>query len=298
MSSRSVRVSRPVRGLFLAGGAVVLACAPVAFAGPDCRSLPPSIALPAELDESSGLTFGLRESDVLWTHNDDGSRLFAIDVRGSVLAAFNIRPRLQDWEDIAAGSCLESESCLYLADTGDNGERRADGDIRLIRITEPTVEEDGGTIEGQVFPMRLPQGARDVEAVFVLPGERLHLITKGRTHAITVYRYPPPLRADTVELEEVQRLSLGAAGLGDQVTGASSSSDGRRVAVRTYQSLEFFDVVADTLARVEGGVVNLRTLRESQGEAVAIGPDGLVVLSSEGGPFGGAPGMKVLRCGI
>lgn len=96
----------------------------------------------------------------------------------------------------------------------------------------------------------------------------------------------------------MQRLSVGAAGLGGQVTGASSASDGRRVAVRTYEALEFFDVMADTLARVEGGVVNLRTLRESQGEAVAIGPDGLVVLTSEAGPFGGAPGMNVLRCGI
>lgn len=197
MSPRSVKAARPMRRVFLAGSVVVLACAPVAFAGPDCRSVSPSVALPAELDESSGVAFGLRDPGVLWTHNDDGSRLFAIDMRGSVLTSFSISPTLHDWEDIAAGSCLGSGSCLYLADTGDNAERRTDGAIRLVRIGEPSVGGSGGTIEGEVFPLRLPDGARDIEAIFVLPDERLHFITKGRNHAITVYRYPPPLREPT-----------------------------------------------------------------------------------------------------
>jgi hypothetical protein len=146
--------------------------------------------------------------------------------------------------------------------------------------------------------MRLPDGARDIEALFVLPGERIHLVTKGRRHPLTVYRYPPPLRPDTVTLEEVQQLSDGPRSLLAQVTGASASADGSLVAVRTYQSLEFFTVVADTLARRPNGVVNLRPLEEIQGEAVALGPDGLVVLTSEGGPLGGPPSMRILRCEV
>jgi hypothetical protein len=200
--------------------------------------------------------------------------------------------------DVAA---CGSGSCLYLADTGDNAEAREAGSIRIVRLAEPGQSRgnaDAPELEAQVFPMRLPDGARDIEALFVLPGERIHLVTKGRRHPLTVYRYPPPLRPDTVTLEEVQQLSDGPRSLLAQVTGASASADGSLVAVRTYQSLEFFTVVADTLARRPNGVVNLRPLEEIQGEAVALGPDGLVVLTSEGGPLGGPPSMRILRCEV
>lgn len=284
------------------------ACAPFALAGPGCRETVTGIALPQQLDESSGVAVGLRDPEVLWTHNDDGSVLYAIDREGTIRAAYSILPALRDWEDIAVAPCEEHGTCLYLADTGDNAEGRSDGNIRVVRIAEPDVSmaertgTEGGTgrpeIQGEVFPLRLPDGARDVEALLILPGERLYLITKGRNHAITVYRYPSPLRPDTVTLETVQLLTDGAAALGNQVTGASVSPLGDLVSVRTYQALEFFRVQGDTLARVEGGLVNLRSLGEAQGEAVGLGPDGLVVLTSEGGVFGGAPGMNLLHCGL
>jgi hypothetical protein len=206
---------------------------------------------------------------------------------------------------VAAAPCEAHTDCLYLADTGDNGELREPGTIRIVRVPEPLVQATvregwtaGESLAGEVFPVRLPDGPRDIEALFVLPGERIHLVTKGRNHAITVYRYPGPLRPGIVPLSEVQRLTQGAAPLADQVTGASASADGNSVAIRTYQSVAFFRVSGDTLAPVEDGVVNLRSLRESQGEAVALGPDGLVVLTSEGGIFGGAPGMNLLRCNL
>jgi hypothetical protein len=148
----------------------------------------------------------------------------------------------------------------------------------------------------EVFPIRLPSGPRDVEALFVLPGEVPYLVTKGGRDAISVYRYPPPLRPDTVTLQEVQRLTGGSVSLLDQVTGASASPDGAWVAIRTYQALRFYRVEADTLTATDGGTVNLRTLLEIQGEGVGIGPDGFVALSSEGGPLGGPPSMRLLRC--
>jgi hypothetical protein len=49
---------------------------------------------------------------------------------------------------------------------------------------------------------------------------------------------------------------------------------------------------------VEGGLVNLRPLSEAQGEGVGIGLDGLVVLSSEGGPAGGPGSLTFMRCQI
>jgi hypothetical protein len=221
--------------------------------------------------------------------------LHAIDANGSIAASFRIRPPMSDWEDIAVAECPHAGSCLYLADLGDNRERRAPGHIRILRIAEPEASQ-AGPLEADVFPIRLPDGPRDVEALLVFPGERVHVVTKGRNHAITVYRYPPPLRPDTVTLEEVQRLTEGPAPLADQVTGGSVAPDGVVAAIRTYQALDFYRMESDTLVRIEGGRVNLRTLRERQGEAVGIGPDGLVVLTSEAGPLGGAASMNLLRC--
>lgn len=302
--------------------ALLTGCAPVALAGPECGPVRTGVELPGLLDETSGAAFGTAGPGVVWSHNDGGSTLFAVDTTGTVLGFGEVRPRLRDWEDLAAGACDAHGSCLYLADTGDNRERRPDGQIRILRLAEPTLPATRltragsprtaptaragspptlgpeGPLRAEVFPIRLPDGPRDVEAVFVLPGERIHVITKGRRHAITVYRYPPPLRPDTVTLVEVQRLTSSAQPIANQVTGASASADGRTVAVRTYQSLAFYGVEADTLQPLADGLVNLRTLAEAQGEAVALGPGGLVALTSEGGPFGGAPAMNLLRCSL
>jgi hypothetical protein len=289
-----MRTLRPSLGLLLA--LTVLACAPIATAGPGCTPTDRAVTLPRELVESSGVAVGIRDPDVLWTHTDNGPPLYALDRSGQVLARFPIERHLRDWEDIETGRCAAG-SCLYLADTGDNSEVRAPGQIEILRVTEPDVSAPG-TIEADVFPIRLPDGPRDIEALFVLPGERIHLITKGRNDPVTVYRYPPPLRPDTVTLEEVQRLSGGPQQLLAQVTGASASLDGSLVAVRTYQSLQFYRVDADTLAAMPGGLVNLRTLEETQGEGVGLGPDGEVVLTSEGGPLGGPASMRMLHCKI
>jgi hypothetical protein len=289
----------PRRALPAAAGLALaaIACAPVATAGPGCT---PSgaVVLDRVLGETSGVAVGRRDPDVLWTHDDGRSDLFALDPQGGILARFEIQARLRDWEDLEIAAC-GAESCLYFSETGDNGERRPGGDLRILRVREPAVPTVGGEappLEVDAFPIRLPDGARDVEALFVLPGEVPYLVSKGGTDAIALYRYPPPLRPDTVTLVKVQRLTSGSVSLLDRVTGASASPDGRLVAIRTYQALQFYRVDGDSLIEMDGGLVNLRPLREIQGEGVGIGPDGLVVLTSEGGPLGGPPTMRTLHC--
>jgi len=274
----------------------VLACAPIALAGPGCSESVAAIVLPRELGETSGVAVGIRDPDVLWTHNDGSSALYALDRDGAVLQRFDLPVRLEDWEDLEITTCLDGQPCLFLADTGDNGERRPAGDVRILRVTEPVVGMASGPLPIDEFPVRYPDGPRDVEALFVLPGEVPYLVTKGGGDAISIYRYPPPLRADTVTLVEVQRLTNGSVPLLDRVTAASASPDGRWVGVRSYQALRFYRVEGDTLAASDGGMVNLRSLQEIQGEGVGIGEDGLVVLTSEGGPLGGPPSMRLLRC--
>ena len=68
------------------------------------------------------------------------------------------------------------------------------------------------------------------------------------------------------------------------------------VAIRTYQSLEFFDVTeGDQLLRSREELVDLRTLREAQGEGAGFGDNGAIVLSSEGAG-GAGPTFTFLSC--
>jgi hypothetical protein len=199
-----------------------------------------------------------------------------------------------DWEDLSVGDC-PTGTCLYLADTGDNQEVRSRG--QLIRIPEPVTLEES-PLAAEVFPIVLPNGARDIEATFVLPGGEVYFISKGRKDPLTLYRYPLPLRAgELVVLEEVQTLSDGPRFIPSQVTGADSSPDGRLVVVRSYEALDFYRVDEGRLIPLEGGRVALGTLHEPQGEAVGFGPDGQIFLTTEAGNFGGVAALRVLQCG-
>ncbi len=275
------------------------ACGPVALAGPGCRTLD-TRPLPPELRESSGVAVSLTHPGIFWTHNDAGSVLYALDREARIVARLPLDRTVRDWEDLSVAPCGEGRSCIYIADLGDNYEERDryGPPIAILRAPEPDPSSlaPGDTLRTQVFPVRLPEGARDIEALLVFPGERIYAVTKGRNHPVTVYRYPPPLRPDTVTLQEVQRLTTRARILPRQVTGGAVSPRGTAAALRTYEALQFYALTADTLAAVPDGLVNLRTLQEPQGEGVSIGLDGLVVLTSEGGPAGARGQISFLSC--
>src|SRR5512134_1710243 len=85
--------------------------------------------LPDVLRESSGLALSKTQPGVIWSHNDSGDTptLYAIDLKARLLATVMVDNAVaQDWEDIAAGPCPlgEGGSCLYIADTGNNGLER------------------------------------------------------------------------------------------------------------------------------------------------------------------------------
>ncbi len=249
-----------------------------------------------ELLETSGVAVSLRDPSLIWTHNDRGygSFLYAVDRDGQVRARVELnQSNGDDWEDIARGRC-DLGACLYVAGTGDNAERR--DIVSVYRLAEPEGEGDG-RVEAERYRMELPDGPRDIEAMYVLPTDQIFFVTKGRNDPVTVYRYPSPLRADdVVTLVEVQRLTSGPSAPPRQVTGASATLDGGTVVIRTYGSLEFFDVTeGEQLLESSTDRVSLRTLREAQGEGVGFGANGAVVLSSEGaGAFG--PSLNFLSC--
>ncbi len=290
-----VRLARPTAGVALLA---LTACGTYVADESVCTLAQSSVALPSVLRETSGVAVSIRNPSLIWTHNDQGHGpfLYAVDGGGQVRARIELdQSNADDWEDIDRGRC-DFGACLYIAGTGDNEERR--DIVSIYRLAEPEGEGDQ-EVESERYRMVLPDGPRDIEAMYVLPREQIFFVTKGRNHQITIYRYPSPLRAaEVVTLVEVQRLTSGPAAPPRQVTGASATLDGRTVAIRTYESLEFFDVAEeDQLLEGSVGRINLRGLREAQGEGVAFGPAGAVVLSSES-VAGASPSLTFLSCDL
>lgn len=277
-------------------------CAACATRAPDAAEAcsPPRVAavLPAALDEASGIAISRQHDGVLWVINDSEpvGRVFAIDSSGIVLNEVQVRDsRNVDWEDIAVAEC-EHGHCLYIAEIGDNLHDRED--VGFYRVREPS-PADRSTAAAEWFPFRYPTGPQDAEALFVMPGERVYVISKGRNRPITLYRYPPPLRpGETVELELLHELSEGVVQLPQMVTGAGATHDGSIVAVRTYTSLNLYRLEQDRLQAVFAEAVDLRPVAEPQGEGVDIREDGWIVLSGERGVDATPAPLSTLRCAV
>jgi hypothetical protein len=279
-----------------------------ATATAQCEVLEKGRSLIDGLEESSGLAHSRIRRGIYWTHNDSGNDadLFAITAEGRLLGRVRVEgARNRDWEDIAAAACPAGDGeCLYLADTGDNARGGRGGKahdtqftVRLVVLREPDPRARAvGALEYEAI---VPGERTDIEALAVLPDGRIYMVSKGIGHDVELFRWPTPLRLGApVTLERVRRLAPEAAQIGDRVTGASASPDGRWVAVRTYAGLAFYHT-ADLVGTGEPvSQLDLESLAEPQGEAVSLANDGTVVLTSEG-PGHHLPGtIARLRCAL
>jgi hypothetical protein len=114
------------------------------------------------IGESSGVAASRRSPGVLWTHNDSGDRpyLFATDTSGAALGTFSVTgARNVDWEDIALGRCAGA-TCLYLADTGDNNERRSSVALYRLVLTSERAILPAGTLAVAQCPLPQPVARR------------------------------------------------------------------------------------------------------------------------------------------
>lgn len=249
---------------------------------------------PDNVREVSGLVISRRHPDLLWVNNDgETETLFGIDTTGNERSRVQVlNAPIHDWEDLAIAQCGDRD-CLYIADIGDNLRTRQTATI--YRIPEPD-PADTVTEPAQAFRFRYPDEPHDAEAIFVMPGERVFIITKGRSELVTLYRYPGPLRDEVVTLEPVQTLSPGIVQFPDMVTGAAAAPDGRTVAVRTYAWLQIYDFSGDSLNPLLPGPLDLTALREPQGEAIGIREDGTIFLGSEQGLSLAAAPLSRLHC--
>ena len=246
--------------------------------------------LPPVLDEASGLTSSRWSADRLWAHNDSGdeARLFAIDRSGSLQATVTLDgAKAKDWEDIARGPCGPADaarSCLYIADIGDNKEKREK--VRFYRFPEPeTLTAEMTITRFETMELRYPDGPLNAEAMFVDEAGRLVILSKEEDRTrIFVAPFAPGDPVTAMQVGE-RKLSGGNLFVRELVTAADFDATRRRVAFRTYHHAYEWRLPAGAGAEQLGALepVALPLALETQGEAIAYLPGGLVTTSETAG---------------
>jgi hypothetical protein len=249
-------------------------------------------AVPAELGELSGLAASARHPGVFWAHNDSDNafRVYAMEASGKLRATLTLTgstPR--DIEDIAVGPCeprAEAPPCIYLADIGDNFEKR--DEVRIYRVPEPEQLADA-TLPVEALAFTYPDAPHNAESLIIdKRSGRLAVITKTPDSLGDVYaldglsphekvkaRKLGPLRAP----QDVDRLT----------TGADLNASGERLLLRTYTRA--WEVRRPRAQRLEeliaGEVAEVPGASQAQSEAIAFTPgDRGYLLGSE---FAGQP---------
>jgi hypothetical protein len=144
-----------------------------------------------------------------------------------------------------------------------------------------------------------PDGPRDAETLLVDRVGGIFVVTK-EDRGSAIYRFPANAGAGTaMRMERVGTVRASGGNGSDPVTDGSISPDGEWVVLRSNDALTFHrarDLFAGNGR--EARRVDLKTLGEPQGEAVAFGARDLLYLAGEGG--GGArPGtFAQISCAV
>lgn len=239
----------------------------------------PSIKGAVALREASGLAWSVKNPSKLWTHNDSGNSnfLFLLDSEtGEILTRYRLDGTVNvDWEDIEVSyGPIDGETYIYLADTGDNNERRPT--YIIYRFLEPVYHEDhyGKTItlqpEIDKIIFEYPDKSHDSEALLVDPITKdIYLATK-RDPVSLLFVAPYPQKVN----EKITVIKAGEFGFRESSAGTASLS-GDKVLIKNRQ--EIF------LWQREGGETMIEMLSrepikapyagEPQGEAICFDPN-------------------------
>jgi hypothetical protein len=242
----------------------------------------------------SGLASSRKNPDVVYAHNDhDRPVVYALDLQGALHAIVSLEGApATDIEDIAVGTC-GAESCVYLADIGDNAATR--GEYALLRFTEPNVPDAPGMTSTSVpferFLFTYEDGSHNAESALLAPDGAVYLVTKlapgsgGRVAAdgpSSVYRLAAPLSTASVAVAtRVATLPVPAAG--DLAASAAAAHPcGLGFLLRTYDKVYEFRTPAGAAFEAAFGVTPtvIAMPDEPQSEGIDYLPDGLGFVSS------------------
>jgi hypothetical protein len=241
------------------------------------------------ISEASAAAASRIQPGVIWTLNDSGNSpwVFAFDTLGQSLGTFRVAgARNFDWETLTISPC-PAGSCLVIGDIGDNPETRPS--VMLYRVPEPRLtagsqSELGVTAPADTLALRYPDGPHDIEAIYADASGDIYFVSKGRSKGILLFRLPAAAwdGGGAVVPELMDSLPITPdISVGQWVTDAALSPDGRRVAVRTYSGVFFFAVEAGGRLTPDQGRECSFGLVEPQGEGITWLDERRLLLTSE-----------------
>lgn len=228
-----------------------------------------------DLTEASGLAYSRVNPGMIWVHNDSGHSnvLFLLDAEtGEIVSRYTIAGTINvDWEDMEiAVDPLDSISYVYIADTGDNFERRLD--YSVYKFKEPVFQSDHkGRNNSYVDPdlkrfrFTYPDGSHDTEAMFVDPISRDIYLTTKRDVTSFLYVIPYPQT-----IEEIYTIYKAGEFSFREASAGSVSHDGNSVMIKNRQDIFYWsrsegEEMIDLLARTP---LRAPYVGEPQGEAI------------------------------
>lgn len=236
----------------------------------------PSAQGKVDLSETSGLATSVKNDGMIWAHNDsgNGSTLYLINTSTGNIAARYIIEGLSniDWEDIEISKGpIEDEVYLYLADTGDNNQKRSE--YTVYRFPEPVfLPEHQGKSVKLIIPdldkikVKYPDKSRDCEGLMVDPITKdIYFVTK-RDEFSNLFVAPYPQNT-----EKTNTLIKGGIFGFRQTSAATISMDGSKVLIKNRQEIFYWERkagehITETLTRTP---VKAPYIGEPQGEAIS-----------------------------
>lgn len=219
-----------------------------------------------DIVESSGL---VARAGLVLTVNDSGDtgRVFAVDrTTGDTVGVTTWSDDPEDVEAIApAGPDAPGE--VWVADIGDNGAARS-----AVFVTRVPVGRGDRDVRDEMttYELRYPRGAVDAETLMVDPASgRLVVVTKEIFGGQVLVA---PARLDPDRPNRLREIGSATS----IATDGSFWPDGRHLLVRGYAT-------ATVYAWPSLDVVGRFDLPDQmQGEGIAVDPDGVVLVSTEG----------------
>ena len=227
--------------LFILLATIVIAEKPDSFGVPPWQ--PIGKYTHSAIRESSGIVASQQFEGVYWTLNDSGNPavLYATKRNGELIKEIKVRGSLNfDWEALA----IDDKGQLWIGDIGNNSRMRFDLNVVVIKEPNPFTETETDILEK--YPYKYPDNRLDAEGLFIADGIP-YIVSKEQTTAV-LYRFPELRAGEKQVLERVGEFAEARL-----VTGAGISTDGKRIAVCTYNSLWVYEVTDDNLAQTIKG---------------------------------------------
>jgi len=209
------------------------------------------------INEASGIAVSAKYPGRLYHINDSGGGpyFYTTDMSGSQTKKVKIEGfnnRRSDFEDLSLGRCASGNKCLFIADIGDNRERREY--VELIVVEE--LEDYGSSVTPAAnIKLVYPDRAHNAEGIAVHPNGDIYILTKEGdldkmdAYPSKLYRLSYEKRKNAgkgpVSLEYAGEIDLPAlipesSAFGQLSTSLDISPDGKRFLILTYEdAIEF-----------------------------------------------------------